>query len=89
MEIILSTGLFLLGLGIFGAVRGYGTEKRVGRFLNLEVANFGLMLIFLDLYEALALLAFAAATVLTTLVFMRLFLRMSLLESVKRGEEEQ
>ncbi|KXA95079.1 hypothetical protein AKJ65_02650 [candidate division MSBL1 archaeon SCGC-AAA259E19] len=83
MNIILTLGLALLGLGIFGAIKGYGVENPVGRLLNVEVANFGLMLIFLSLNEAVALLTFAAASVLTTVVFMRLFLRISILEKMK------
>lgn len=83
LDITLSVGLTLLGLGILGAIKGSGVENPVGRLLNVEIANFGLMLIFLSLHEAVALLTFLAATVLTTVVFMRLFLRLSFLEKIK------
>lgn len=86
MSMILLIGLALLGLGIVGAIKGSGVENPVGRLLNVEIANFGLMLIFLSLHEAVALLTFAAATVLTTVVFMRLFLRLSILEEMKEEE---
>ncbi len=87
MDIILISGLLLFGLGIVGAVKGSGVESPVGRFLNLEVTNFGVMLILLSLYEVFALLGFAAATVVMTFIFMRLFLRTSLIEKMK-GEKK-
>lgn len=86
MDIVLAIGLALLGIGIVGSVKGYGIEDPVGRFLNVEVSEFGLMLIFLSLQETLVLLTFAAAAVLTVVVFMRLFLRISLIRRAEGRE---
>ncbi len=83
MDLVLLTGLALLGLGIFGAIKGAGVDSSVGRFLNLEISNFGVMMILLSLREIYALMGFAAATVVLTFIFMRLFLRMSLIDKLK------
>lgn len=69
IEFILGCILLIAG-GLFTA---FPRDKRyITRLINIEVAEFGLVLIMLSLSEVLALVTFIAVNIVSTFIFVRL-----------------
>ncbi|WP_423792896.1 EhaE family protein [Methanocaldococcus indicus] len=69
-------GLFLLIIGTFGGIFGPKVENPVIRLLNIEVAAFGVMLIFLSYDETIALMTYIGVTAALTLVLVRTIIKL-------------
>ncbi len=70
------SGAFLLILGSIATVTGPGVKDPIIRTLNTEVAAVGISLILLTYNHTLALLTYIAASVIVSMILLRLIVRL-------------
>ena len=70
------TGVVLVIVGSIGTVIGPGVKDPIIRTLNTEIPAIGVSLIFLTYNHTIALLTYIAATVIITLVLLRVIVRL-------------
>ena len=70
------TGCLLTILGSIGTVIGPGVKDPIVRTLNTEIAAVGVSMIFLTYNHTIAILTFAASTVIITMILLRAIVRL-------------